>query len=43
MDDLSRMLNECGADCFIDNMCVNHEFYADDLCLMTSCTIALQQ
>ena len=43
MDDLSRMLNECGAGCFIDNMCVNHEFYADDLCLMTPSAIALQQ
>ena len=27
--------------CYVDNVCVNHVFYADDLCLMAPCAIAL--
>ena len=42
MDDLSKMLNDSGMGCYVDNVCVNHVFYADDLCLMTPCAIALQ-
>ena len=38
------MLNDSGVGCYIDNVCVNHVFYADDLiCLMAPCAIALQQ
>ena len=37
------MLHDIGTDCYIDNVCVNHVFYADDLCLMAPCAIALQQ
>ena len=29
--------------CYVDNVCVRHVFYADDLCLMAPCAIALQQ
>ena len=43
MDDLSKMLNDSGIGCYVDNVCVNHVFYADDLCLMAPCAIALQQ
>ena len=43
MDDLSKMLNDSGMGCYVDNVCVNHVFYADDLCLMALCAIALQQ
>ena len=28
---------------YVDNLLVNHVFYADDLCLMAPCAIALQQ
>ena len=38
MDDLSKMLNDSGMGCYVDNV-----FYADDLCLMAPCVIALQQ
>ena len=37
MDDLSNMLIGSGVGCYIDNVCVNHVFYADDLCLMPPC------
>ena len=43
MDDFSKMLNDSGMGCYIDNVCVNHVFYADDLCLMAPCAIAFQQ
>ena len=43
MDDLSKMLNDSGMGCYVDNVFVNHVFYADDLCLMAPCAIALQQ
>ena len=43
MDDLSNMLIRSGIGCYIDNVCVNHVFYADDLCLMAPCALALQE
>ena len=43
MDDLSNMLIRSSVGCYIDNVCVNHVFYADDLCLMAPCAIALQE
>ena len=43
MDDLSNMLICIGVGCCIDNVCVNNVFYADDLCLMAPCAIALQE
>ena len=42
MDDLSKMLNDSGMGCYVDNVCVNYVFYADDLCLMALCAITLQ-
>ena len=43
MDDLSKMLIDSDMGCYVDNVCVNHVFYADYLCLMAPCAIALQQ
>ena len=28
-----------GIGCHIDDLCINHVFYADDLCLMAPCAI----
>ena len=36
MDDLFFILSESGISCHIDDLCINHVFYADDLCLMGS-------
>ena len=33
MDDLSSLLNTSRIGCHIDGVCINHVFYADDLCL----------
>ena len=43
MDDLSTLLINFGFGCFIDNVCFNHVFHADDLCLMAPCAIVLQE
>ena len=43
IDDLSFVLSESGIGCHIDDVCINHVFYADDLCLKASCAIALQE
>ena len=43
MDDISKLLINSGIGCFIDNVCFNHVFYADDLCLMAPCAITLQE
>ena len=42
MDDLSSLLNTSRIGCHND-VCINHIFYADDLCLLTSCAKALQE
>ena len=34
VDELSVNLKKCNSGCHIENMCVNHLFYADDLCLL---------
>ena len=36
------MLNASRIGCHISDVCINHVFYADDLCLMAPCVIALQ-
>ena len=41
MDFLSKLLTNSGIGCFIGNVCFNHVFYADDLCLMAPCPIHL--
>ena len=43
MDDLSSLLNTSRIGCHISDVCINHVFYADDLCLMAPCAIALQE
>ena len=43
MVDLSKLLISSGIGCFLDKVCFNHVFYADDLCLMSPCAIALQE
>ena len=43
MDDLSLLLNTSRIGCHIDDVCINHVFYADDLCLMPPFAIALQE
>ena len=43
MDNLSKLLINSGIGCFIDNVCFNHVFYADDLCLMAPCATAIQE
>ena len=40
---LSSFLNNSKIGCHISNVCINHVFYQDDLCLMASCAIALQE
>ena len=43
MDDLSSLLNTSRIGCHIDDVCINHVFYADNLCLMALCAIVLQE
>ena len=43
MDDLSNLLISSGVGCFLNNVCFNPVFYADNLCLMEPCDIALQE
>ena len=43
MDDLSPLLNTSRIGCDIVDVYINHIFYADDLCLMAPCAIALQE
>ena len=43
MDNLSSLLNTSRIGCHISDVCINHVFYADDLCLMAPCAIALQE
>ena len=35
--------NEWNRMSYIEGLCINHDFYADDLCLMAPCAIALQE
>ena len=41
MDDISNTLICSGVGCYIDDLCANHVFCADDLCLMALCAIAV--
>ena len=43
MDGLSSLLNASRIGSHISDVCINHVFYADDLCLMVPCVIALQE
>ena len=43
MEDLYNILISSDVGCFLNNVCINHVFYTDDLCLMAPCAIALQE
>ena len=43
IDDLSNVLYKLNIGCFIGSTCVNHLFYADDICLMAPSAMGLQQ
>ena len=40
--ELSHQLNNSKVGCYINNVCINHLFYADDLCLMAPSPMGLQ-
>ena len=42
VDDLSHELTLCKSGCYIDDQCMNHVMYADDICLMAPSAIGLQ-
>ena len=42
IDDLSNMLNSAGIGCHIHNCCINHVFYADDICVIAPSPSGLQ-
>ena len=43
IDDLSNELALCKAGCYINEQCVNHVIYADDICLLAPSAIGQQQ
>ena len=43
MDGLSYKLNRSGIGCFINNVCVNHICYADDIVVLAPSVVALQR
>ncbi len=42
VDGLSDLLNVSGIGCYVNNTCINHIFYADDLCVMAPSPSGLQ-
>ena len=43
VDDLSQNLAMCKSGCYIDDQCINHVMYADDICLLAPSAIGLQR
>ena len=43
IDELSGRLSTSNVGCFIDGTCMNHFFYADDICLLAPSAISLQE
>ena len=43
VDDLPHELTLCKSGCYIDDQCMNHVLYADDICLMAPSAIDLQK
>ena len=35
VDDLFKQLFDARSGCFIEHQCINHQMYADDICLLT--------
>ena len=43
IDDLSQDLATCKSGCYINEQCMNHVMYADDICLLAPSAIGLQR
>ena len=43
IDDLSNELALCKSGCYINEQCINHVIYANDICLLAPSAIGLQQ
>ena len=43
VDDLSLDQAMCKSGCYIDDQCLNHVMYADDICLLATSAIGLQR
>ena len=43
INDLSNMLNSAGIGCHIHHCCINHVFYADDICVIAPSPSGLQR
>ena len=43
VDDLLHELTFCKSGCYIDDQCMNHVMYADDICIMAPSAISLQK
>ena len=43
INELSVKLLDCNHGCFVNNACINHVFYADDLCLIAPSATGLQK
>ena len=43
IDDLSQELATCKSGCYINEQCMNHVMYADDICLLAPNAIGLQR
>ena len=43
MNGLSSALSHCKAGCYINEQCMNHIMYADDICVMAPTAVALQK
>ena len=43
IDDLSNEIALCKSGCYINEQCMNHAIYADDICFLAPSAIGLQQ
>ena len=43
VDDLSNELALCKSGCYINEQCLKHVIYGDDMCLLAPSAIGLQQ
>ena len=42
VNQLTNKLIVCKADCYINDMCINHVLYADDICLLAPSVSTMQ-